>query len=191
MENEQNFKLIEGIFHPLEAQKLLMEMINTKINFHNLDAFSNHIRFNTSISNSKSRVNELNETAEKIKSLIQYAQANNLELEIKSNISITLKMFDNRKLVIATKHHKESVIATLFENELGVKCFVPNDFDTDLLGTFSGEIERKDSAVDTVKKKCLLAMEQTNCDLGIASEGSFGPHPILFMASANEELLVL
>jgi len=94
-------------------------------------------------------------------------------------------MFENRKVVIATKHHKEKFIAPLFENELGVKCFVPYDFDTDVLGTFSGEVDRKDTAFETVKKKCLLAMEQTNCDLGIASEGSFGPHPIVFMASAN------
>ena len=91
MKSDQEFKLIEGVFQPDEAQKLLMEMINTKINFHNLDAFSNHIRFNTSISNSKARVNELNKTAEKLKFLIEYAKENNLELEIKSNISITLK----------------------------------------------------------------------------------------------------
>ena len=91
MKTEQEFKLIEGVFQPDEAQKLLMEMINTKINFHNLDAFSNHIRFNTSMSNSKLRVHELNETAEKIKILIEYAYKNNLKLEINSNISITLK----------------------------------------------------------------------------------------------------
>ena len=91
MKSDQEFKLIEGVFQPDEAQKLLMEMINTKINFHNLDAFSNHIRFNTSISNSKARVNELNETAEKLKLLMEYARDHNLELEIKSNISITLK----------------------------------------------------------------------------------------------------
>jgi len=91
MKTEQEFKLIEGVFQPDEAQKLLMEMINTKINFHNLDAFSNHIRFNTSMSNSKLRVNELNESADKIKDLVHYAKENNLELEIKSNISIILK----------------------------------------------------------------------------------------------------
>jgi hypothetical protein len=36
-------------------------------------------------------MNELNETAEKLKLLIEYAKDHNLELEIKSNISITLK----------------------------------------------------------------------------------------------------
>jgi len=101
-----------------------------------------------------------------------------------------LEIFEGRKLVIATKHDKESVIAPILEQQLGVKCFVPDDFDTDELGTFSGEIERKDGPLETVRKKCLLAMEKTNCDLGIASEGSFGPHPTIFMAHADDELLI-
>jgi hypothetical protein len=33
-------------------------------------------------------------------------------------------------------------------------------------------------------------MEQTNCDLGIASEGSFSPHPTIFMAHADDEFLL-
>jgi hypothetical protein len=101
-----------------------------------------------------------------------------------------LEIFEGRKLVIATKHDKESVIAPILEQQLGVKCFVPDDFDTDELGTFSGEIERKDGPLETVRKKCLLAMEKTNCDVGIASEGSFGPHPTIFMAHADDELLI-
>lgn len=99
--------------------------------------------------------------------------------------------FKGRKLVIATKHKKETVIAPILEEELGVECFVPDDFDTDVLGTFSGEIERKDGPMATAKQKCLMAMEKTNCDLGIASEGSFGPHPTIFMAHADDEFLLL
>jgi hypothetical protein len=33
-------------------------------------------------------------------------------------------------------------------------------------------------------------MELNNCDLGVASEGSFGPHPSLFFASADDEFLI-
>lgn len=53
-------------------------------------------------------------------------------------------MFQGRKLLIATKHEKEKAIASIFEKELGVKCFVAPNLDTDTLGTFTGEIERKD-----------------------------------------------
>ena len=54
-------------------------------------------------------------------------------------------LFEGRKVVIATKHKKELVIAPLLEKNLGVTCFVPDDFDSDALGTFSGEIKRKEN----------------------------------------------
>jgi hypothetical protein len=100
-------------------------------------------------------------------------------------------LFENRKLVIATKHEKERVIAPLLEKHLGVTCFVSQGFDTDTLGTFSGEIERELDSISTVRKKCLLAMEASNCDLGVASEGSFGSHPSMFFTSADDEFLIL
>jgi hypothetical protein len=99
-------------------------------------------------------------------------------------------MFNGRKLIIATKHGKEKVIAPIVEKELGVKCFVSLDIDTDILGTFTGEIERKDDPVASARNKCLMAMELTNCDLAIASEGSFGPHPNLFFVPADDEILI-
>ncbi len=99
-------------------------------------------------------------------------------------------MFQNRRLVIATKHQKEKVIAPLLEKELGVACFVPEDFDTDALGTFTGEIERKLDPIATVREKCLRAMDESGCDLGVASEGSFGPHPVMLLASADDEFLI-
>jgi hypothetical protein len=100
-------------------------------------------------------------------------------------------MFLNRKLLIATKHNKEEVIAPLFEQQLGVSCFVTDVFDTDTLGTFSGEVQRKDDALSTLRNKCLLAMERNNCELVIASEGSFGAHPSVFFAPADEEFIML
>jgi hypothetical protein len=99
-------------------------------------------------------------------------------------------MFKGRNLVIATKHEKEKVIAPILEQELGVVCFVKKGFDTDILGTFTREIERELDPIAAVRKKCLMAMEASNCDLGIASEGSFGPHPSLFFASADDEFLI-
>jgi hypothetical protein len=99
-------------------------------------------------------------------------------------------LFKNRKLVIATKHEKEKVIAPLLEKHLGVTCFTNESFDTDTLGTFSGEIERELDPISTLRKKCLLAMEASNCDLGVASEGSFGAHPSIFFARADDEFLI-
>lgn len=99
-------------------------------------------------------------------------------------------MFKGRKLIIATKHGKEKVIAPIFEKELGVICFVDLNFDTDQHGTFSGEVERREDPVTTARDKCLIAMELNNCDLAIASEGSFGQHPTIFFIPADEEILI-
>ena len=99
-------------------------------------------------------------------------------------------MFKGRKLVIATKHQKEKVIAPILEKELGVKCFLVEDLDTDILGTFTGEVERIDDPIITARKKCLMAMEQSNCDLAVASEGSFGQHPTLYFVPADDEFLL-
>lgn len=100
-------------------------------------------------------------------------------------------LFKGRKLVIATKHKKEEVIAPLLEEALGVACVVVAHLDTDVLGTFSGEVERCSDAVTTARVKCQLAMELTGCDLAVSSEGSFGPHPDYWFVSADEELLLL
>lgn len=61
-------------------------------------------------------------------------------------------MFKGRNLLIATKHEKEKVIAPILEKELGVKCFVVTNLDTDEFGTFTGEIDRKDDPITTAKK---------------------------------------
>jgi len=99
-------------------------------------------------------------------------------------------MFKGRNLLVATKHEKEIVIAPILERELGVKCIVSQNFDTDELGTFSGEVERRDDPVTTARNKCLMAMELFNCDLAIASEGSFSPHPVIFFAPADDEIII-
>ncbi|WP_019037001.1 DUF6671 family protein [Psychroflexus tropicus] len=99
-------------------------------------------------------------------------------------------MFQNRRLIIATKHKKEKVIAPLLESAFGVKCFTDQSFDTDSFGSFSGEIERTHGPLETARQKCLAAMKKNNCDLGIASEGSFGPHPSVFLINADDEFMI-
>ncbi len=100
-------------------------------------------------------------------------------------------MFEGRNLLIATKHHKEIVIAKHLEKALGVQCKVTENFDTDTFGTFSGEIDRTLSPLETARMKCLTAMNTYGYDLGVASEGSFGPHPTLYFVPANEEFMIL
>ncbi len=99
--------------------------------------------------------------------------------------------FEGRQLVIASMHQKEQVLRPLLEANLKVIVSVAHGLNTDLLGTFSGEIARIADPLTTARKKCELAMELGDCDLAIASEGSFGTHPSAFFLPANEEWLLL
>lgn len=102
-----------------------------------------------------------------------------------------MELFTHRSLVIATMHKKEEIIAPILAQHFNVNFTCPPALNTDVLGTFTGEIPRINSAYETALKKCELALEITGCDLAIASEGSFGAHPHAFMLPVNEELLVL
>jgi hypothetical protein len=100
-------------------------------------------------------------------------------------------IFEGRNLVIATMHGKENTIAPILEEALGVKCFTADTVNTDQLGTFTGEVERDHDPITTARLKCLLAIEQTEADLALASEGSFGSHPEVFFAKADDEIIYL
>lgn len=104
---------------------------------------------------------------------------------------IKIDFFEGRTLFIATKHHKEKVIAPIFAKEFNISIVVDRLIDTDQFGTFSGEIERLDDPVSILRKKCELAYRYDDVDLILASEGSFGSHPYLLNVPANEEFLML
>jgi len=96
-----------------------------------------------------------------------------------------------RHLIIGTMHGKESVLGPLLEENFGLKFSTLTEFDTDQFGTFSGEKDRIGSPLEVARMKCLAAMEICSVDLGLASEGSFGPHPEMGFIALNEEYLVL
>jgi len=101
---------------------------------------------------------------------------------------ISEKPYINKACLIATMHCKEEAIAPAFFHFLGLKI-VGAKIDTDQLGTFTGEIERKGSPLTCVREKCELAMKDGKFDIGIASEGSFGPHPFMPFVASDHEIL--
>ncbi len=96
--------------------------------------------------------------------------------------------YANQNCSFATIHEKEKAIAPWFERLLGCNV-VQAKINTDLLGTFSGEIERELSPSACVKEKCFRGMNEEKTNLGIASEGSFGPYPFIPFAYADHEIL--
>jgi hypothetical protein len=91
MKNNQEFKLIDGTFSIEDANRVLTTLLNYKIDYHNREDFSNHIRFNKNIEHSKKRIQELTEVKEQIRSLILNSESEDIKFVIKSNISIEIE----------------------------------------------------------------------------------------------------
>ncbi|WP_367606006.1 DUF6671 family protein [Legionella sp. W05-934-2] len=97
--------------------------------------------------------------------------------------------YKDKKVLLATKHEKEKVIKPPFEQNLGCHIHVPDDYDTDQFGTFSGEIPRTASAYETLILKAKKAAQAYAYQYCISSEGSFGPHPQIYFCPADTELM--
>ena len=95
-----------------------------------------------------------------------------------------------QRVALITKHEKARWIAPYLA-PLGYEVFESSIFDTDILGTFSGEVERTLSPMDAALTKAKKACELTNTDWGLGSEGSFGGGPAPGMINWNDELLCL
>lgn len=88
---------------------------------------------------------------------------------------------------LPTLHGKERVFAPIFKEALDIEV-IPIEVNTDLLGTFSGEIERVDDPRTTAIKKTELASNAAPYLL--ASEGSIGNHPTIPLLVADTELAI-
>jgi len=99
--------------------------------------------------------------------------------------------FNGRTAVIANKHKKEQVIAPLLEKQLGLKIIIPESIDTDQFGTFTRDIARKGTQLEAARAKAIEGIRLTGAEIGIASEGTFGPHPASPFIPANTEIVVL
>lgn len=89
-EKDYQFKLVEGQYTPLEAKKILLGLINSKINFHQLENFSNEIRFSENTVHSKIRIELLTDASENITDLLDYSLLNDMHFKIDGTIQISL-----------------------------------------------------------------------------------------------------
>lgn len=92
--------------------------------------------------------------------------------------------------VLPTKHAKSTALIRPLWDILGASV-IELAVDTDIFGTFTGEIPRKTSALDSARAKCELVIDMLGdrAEYVLASEGSYGPHPSMpFLACANEIL---
>jgi hypothetical protein len=103
-------------------------------------------------------------------------------------MKIQSRLYVGRTFLLASKHQKAVVVAPAFKSILDVDV---NELplDTDLLGTFSGEIERKGTAKETVLAKARMAIAETGNPYALASEGSIGADPFIPFINSDFELM--
>ncbi len=89
--------------------------------------------------------------------------------------------------LVATMHEKQRAIGPSFESLLGFQMET-GFLNTDVFGTFSGEVERSLPPKECAKIKCLNALSAHGKQMGIANEGSFVPHPILPLVPVDYEV---
>jgi hypothetical protein len=95
--------------------------------------------------------------------------------------------YHGAKVALTTKHGKAKFVAPAFERfEINIQQI---DYDTDQLGTFTGEIERPDRADRVVLRKAQIGLEISGLHYGLASEGSYGPDPQIPLLNSGIELL--
>lgn len=99
-------------------------------------------------------------------------------------------LYHGLTVFLGTKHRKETAIAPIL-GALGIQCQTV-EIDTDQFGTFSGEIERKGTVLETLRAKTAEVFRKVpQARLVLASEGSFGPHPSIGFISSDHEALLL
>jgi hypothetical protein len=99
--------------------------------------------------------------------------------------------YREQRASLATMHGKEIAIAMPMATVAQMTITVPTSIDTDRFGTFTGDIRRPGNMLETAIAKARCGMALMKCQIGIASEGSYGPHPAMPMLAVGQELMVL
>lgn len=88
VQEKKEFKLIDSTFTPSDTNNVLSELIVSKINYHKIDDFSQHIRYERDSQHSKNRIEELKVTQVELKEFINAAKSKGVNLVVKSTVYI-------------------------------------------------------------------------------------------------------
>jgi hypothetical protein len=88
MKTKQQFKLIDGDFSAQESFEVLQNVFSSKIQFHQMKNFSSQERFGHNDETAMIRIPQLKESLATIEKMMQFAENEALNIEIKSEIAI-------------------------------------------------------------------------------------------------------
>lgn len=98
-------------------------------------------------------------------------------------------MNNSGRVCFLTRHAKGPAVASALATA-GYLVQPLETFDTDRLGTFTGEVERRGDMRDAALAKAQMACALGGSRFGLGSEGSFGGDPFLGISGWGRELLV-
>lgn len=90
-------KLIKGSFSPIDAKDILLNMVDSKINFHKIKSLSSLVQCNQPNKDSEQRIKELKEAKAQILAIIKKAEKEDRSLRIESTISLSLEAKEQEK----------------------------------------------------------------------------------------------
>ena len=89
-----------------------------------------------------------------------------------------------------TQHGKEALLGSLFTERLGCELIRAVGYDTDQLGTFTRDVNRRGTQLAAARFKAQKAIELSGSSIGLGSEGAFGADPVGGIMPWNTEVLV-
>ncbi len=101
-----------------------------------------------------------------------------------------VRFYAGKEIALLTKHGKQRVINPVLEEALGCRVRHVDDYDTDLLGTFTMDVQRSGTQLDAARRKARIAMGLSGLPFGLGSEGAFLPDPFIGLTPWNLELIV-
>ena len=99
--------------------------------------------------------------------------------------------YAQQAIAFLTQHGKQTVVAAVLEPVLHCRVVHVTGYDTDLLGSFTRDINRLGTQLDAARRKARKGMELSGLKIGLASEGSFSTDPYTGMMPWNREIMVL
>jgi uncharacterized linocin/CFP29 family protein len=91
METTTKLVLMDGAFTPDDAQEILLKFIVAKINYNKIKNLSHQVHYNCEDPVAAKRTEDLYKSKAIVEDLIREAREKNIDLNIKSDITIGLK----------------------------------------------------------------------------------------------------
>ena len=91
MKKTETIELIKGTFVPDEAREILLQLLDSKINFHNRRNFSSRERFGMPDPYSEQRLEHLMESRKKVLTLVSELNDEEKTITINSTIEINIE----------------------------------------------------------------------------------------------------